>query len=60
MDMASDAQLRGAMASTMTGFAALVAALEPQHWYQPTPCTGWSVFDVVDHVVPGERFTAMT
>ena len=48
------------MASTMTGFAALVAALEPLHWDQATPCPGWSVFDVVDHVVAGERFTAMT
>ena len=44
----------------MTGFAAMVAALEPQHWDQSTPCPGWSVFDVVDHVVAGERFTAMT
>lgn len=44
----------------MAGFVALVAELEPQHWNQPTPCPGWSVFDVVDHVVAGERFTAMT
>ncbi len=58
--MPTDAELRGAMASTMSGFAALVAALEPQHWDLPTPCTDWSVFDVVDHVVAGERFTAMT
>lgn len=58
--MANDAQLRDAMASTMAGFAAQVAALEPQHWDRATPCTGWSVFDVVDHVVAGERFTAMT
>lgn len=58
--MASDAQLRDAMTSTMTGFAALVAELEPQHWDQPTPCPGWSVFDVVDHVVAGERFTELT
>ncbi len=58
--MASDEQLRGAMASTMTGFAAVVAKLKPEHWDLPTPCTGWSVFDVVDHVVAGERFTAAT
>lgn len=48
------------MATTMRGFAAVVAALELRHWDQPTPCTGWSVLDVVDHVVAGERFTAMT
>ena len=56
----SDEQLRQAMATTMRGFAAVVATLEPQDWGRPTPCTGWSVFDVVDHVVAGERFTAMT
>ncbi|MEM7288469.1 MAG: maleylpyruvate isomerase N-terminal domain-containing protein, partial [Actinomycetota bacterium] len=55
--MASDDQLRDAMAKTMAGFAAVVAALEPQHWDLPSPCTQWSVFDVVDHVVAGERFT---
>ena len=44
----------------MSGFAAVVAALEPHNWEQPTPCAEWSVFDVVDHVAAGERFTAMT
>ena len=44
----------------MRGFASVVALLESQHWDQPTPCTGWSVFDVVDHVVAGERFTEAT
>lgn len=48
------------MATTMRGFAAVVASLEPEHWVLPTPCPGWSVFDVVDHVVAGERFTALT
>ena len=48
------------MATTMQGFARVVSALEPHHWDLPTPCTGWSVFDVVDHVVMGERFTAGT
>ena len=48
------------MAVTMSGFVALVAKLEPRHWDQPTPCTGWSVLDVVDHVVAGDRFTALT
>lgn len=55
--MSSDEQLRQAMAATMSGFAAAVAALEPEHWDRPSPCEGWSVFDVVDHVVAGERFT---
>ena len=55
--MGSDDQLRDAMAKTMVGFAAVVAALDSEHWDVPSPCTGWSVFDVVDHVVAGERFT---
>lgn len=58
--MVGDDRLREAMATTMSGFAWAVAELEPQHWAQPTPCTEWSVFDVVDHVVAGERFTAST
>lgn len=58
--MGTDDQLREAMATTMRGFASVVATLEPQHWDQPTPCTGWSVLDVVDHVVAGERFTEAT
>ena len=48
------------MAAAMDRFAALVAKLDPQHWDQPTPCVGWSVFDVVDHVVAGDRLTAIT
>ena len=48
------------MALTMRGFVAVVAKLEPRHWDRPTPCEGWSVFDVVDHVVAGDRFTALT
>jgi len=58
--MISDDQLRDAMARAMTGFAAVVAKIEPAHWDRPSPCAGWSVFDVVDHVVAGERFTAGT
>lgn len=45
------------MAKTMSGFAAVVAPLGAEHWHLPSPCTGWSVLDVVDHVVTGERFT---
>lgn len=45
------------MAAAMTGFAGVVGELERQHWDLPSPCTGWSVFDVVDHVLAGERFT---
>lgn len=55
--MASDDQLRDAMGKAMTGFAAVVAAVQSEHWDRPSPCSQWSVRDVVDHVVAGERFT---
>lgn len=58
--MAGDDQLRETMAVAMSGFVHVVAKLEPRHWDQPTPCTDWSVFDVVDHVVAGDRFTTLT
>lgn len=48
------------MAVTMRSFAAVVADLESPDWDRPSPCDGWSVFDVVDHVVAGDRFTALT
>lgn len=56
--MATDDQLRSAMATAMAGFAAVVEAVEPHHWERPSPCSEWSVRDVIDHVVAGEHFTA--
>ena len=56
--MAADDQLRSAMAKAMEGFAAAVEAVEPHLWERPSPCSEWSVWDVIDHVVAGERFTA--
>ena len=35
-------------------FAAILAAAAP-HWDAPTPCDGWTVRDVIDHVVETER-----
>lgn len=55
--MATDDQLRLAMASAMDGFASVVASIGPEHWDLPTPCDGWSVSDVVEHVFAGEHFT---
>ena len=55
--MATDDQLRDAMAKAMEGFAAAVGAIEPHHWDRPSPCAEWSVWDVISHVVAGERFT---
>lgn len=52
-----DEAMRAAMGAAMTGFAGVVAGLDLEDWDLPTPCTGWSVLDVVDHVLAGERFT---
>lgn len=57
--MASDEQLRGAIAAAMEGFAAAVAAIGPADWAKPSPCDGWSVHDVVDHVIAGDKFAAI-
>ncbi len=56
--MATDDQLRSAMATAMEGFAAVVESVEPHHWERPSPCSEWSVWDVINHVVAGEHFTA--
>lgn len=48
------------MGAAMAGFAATVSEVESHQWGSPTPCPGWSVLDIVDHVVAGDRFTALT
>lgn len=37
-------------------FAALAARVRPDQWDAPTPCAGWSVRDLVNHVVGEERW----
>lgn len=56
--MATDEQLRGAIAAAMEGFAAAVAAIGPADWAKPSPCDGWSVRDVVDEPVAAARAAA--
>ena len=43
----------------MAGFAAIVGEVGPDDWSSDSPCEGWSVFDVVDHVIAGDRFAAI-
>ena len=57
--MPTDHELRDAMNAAMAGFATAVAAIEPGDWDKPSPCDGWSVHDVVDHVIAGDRFAAI-
>jgi uncharacterized protein (TIGR03086 family) len=41
------------LATALTGTEHLVASIGPDQWGLPTPCTGWSVRDVVGHLVGG-------
>ncbi|MEM9202103.1 MAG: TIGR03086 family metal-binding protein [Actinomycetota bacterium] len=54
--MASDDSLRDALARAMHGFAAVVADLDEADWDQPSMCDGWSIGDVVEHIIGGDRF----
>jgi uncharacterized protein (TIGR03086 family) len=47
-------QLRTALTAT----GGLVAAVAPGQWTAPTPCSDWTVRDLVDHVVFGNRLFA--
>lgn len=38
-------------------FAGLVAAVRPEQWDAVTPCAGWNVRDLVNHVVGEERWS---
>jgi uncharacterized protein (TIGR03086 family) len=41
-------------------FAQLVAAVRPEQWDAPTPDEGWTVADLVEHVVDRDRMLAAT
>lgn len=42
---------------TVQSWQARVEAVGPDQWGLPTPCTGWTVQDLVNHVVGEERWT---
>lgn len=44
-------QLKRALAGT----EALIAAIRPEQWSDPTPCPGWTISDLVAHLVAGNR-----
>ena len=37
---------------------AYVEGLGPEHWSQPTPCEGWDVRELVNHIVAGNWWAA--
>ena len=41
---------------TTEDFVRLVAAVGPDQWTAPTPCVGWTVHDLVNHVIGEERW----
>jgi uncharacterized protein (TIGR03086 family) len=41
------------LSTALAGTEQLVAEIGPDEWALPSPCTGWSVRDVVNHLVAG-------
>ena len=56
--MPSDDELRGAMAAAMAGFAEVVDALSETDLDAASMCDGWTIRDVVEHIIGGDRFAA--
>lgn len=46
------------LAEALEAVDPLVAGVDEQHWSRATPCPGWSVRDLVEHVVDGHRVVA--
>jgi uncharacterized protein (TIGR03086 family) len=49
--------LLSALATAHDGAARLVAAVGDDQWEQPTPCSDWTVRQLVNHLVGGNRLT---
>jgi uncharacterized protein (TIGR03086 family) len=45
----------GALETATAGFARTLSQVEADHWQLPSPNPGWSVHDLVNHVVGGNR-----
>ena len=56
--MPSDDELRVAMAGAMAGFADVAGALSEADLDAASMCVGWTIRDVVEHVIGGDRFAA--
>ncbi len=46
------------LASALEDAGGLVAAVAPDQWDRPTPCTDWTVRQLVNHLVGGNRIFA--
>jgi uncharacterized protein (TIGR03086 family) len=49
-------ELLDAQGSALSGFDWLVKAIGPADWGEPTPCTEWTVYDLLSHVVAELRW----
>jgi len=47
------------LASALDGTGQLVAAVSEEQWDLPTPCTDWTVRQLVNHLVGGDRLTTL-
>lgn len=54
--MPTDDQLRVAHTTALENFAASVDGIADDQWDLGSPCDGWTVFDVVEHVAMGNQF----
>jgi uncharacterized protein (TIGR03086 family) len=50
--------LLSSLATAHDGAAGLVAAVGDEQWDRPTPCSDWTVRQLVNHLVGGNRLTA--
>ncbi|MEM8708749.1 MAG: TIGR03086 family metal-binding protein [Actinomycetota bacterium] len=57
--MPTDDELRTALERAMVGFAELVTTLTDADLDRASMCDGWTIRDVIEHVVGGDRFAAI-
>ncbi|SNT31294.1 TIGR03086 family protein [Asanoa hainanensis] len=50
-------ELTAAYQRALRGFADQVARIRPDQWSAPTPCTDWTVRDLVNHLVYEDRWS---
>lgn len=54
--MSTDIDVRDLHRQALEAFGATVDRVPPTAWRQPTPCAGWDVRDLVNHVVAENRW----
>ena len=57
-DMPDSTSLVDQLAQLLDGAQRLIAGVRGEQWTAPTPCTDWTVRDLVNHIVRGNRLFA--